>query len=111
MKERFIALMIAKWITFHIKYKPDPEIIVYLLESVYGTEIIQLFQQKLVSNLNHHEYEWSRENIQGMKVSVDFLCEFGQLILNKGVIYGKRLLFVLADLVVKCWRFIRQRKW
>ena len=63
----------------------------YLLESVYGTEIIQLFQEKLVSNLNHHEYEWSRENIQGMKASVDFLCEFGQLILNKGVIHGKRL--------------------
>lgn len=73
------------------QYKPDPQISVYLLEEVYGMEITKLFQDKLVAYFRNHTYEWNREDIQGMKVSSELLCEFGQLIMNKGIIYGKRL--------------------
>lgn len=73
------------------QYKPDPQIIVYLLEEVYGMEITKLFQDKMVSYFRNYTFEWNREDIQGMKVSSELLCEFGQLIINKGIIYGKRL--------------------
>lgn len=73
------------------KYKPDPQIIVYLLEAVYGIEITQLFRIKILSYFKNRDFEWVRDDIQGMKVSIKLLDEFGQLLLNKGVIEGKRL--------------------
>ena len=73
------------------QYKPDPQIIVYLLEEVYGLPITDLLQIKLISHLKNDIYEWDRDDIQGMKVSLQLLSEFGQLILNRGTIYGKRL--------------------
>lgn len=73
------------------QYKPDPQIIVYLLEEVYGLEITQLFETKIISCFKNKNYEWDRDDIQGMKVSIQMLDELGQLLLNKGVINGKRL--------------------
>ena len=73
------------------QYKPDPQIIVYLLEEIYGVEITQLFQTKLISCFENKDYEWDRDDVQGMKVSIQLLDEFGQLLLNKGVIGGRRL--------------------
>ena len=77
-------------ITF--QYKPDPQIIVYLLEEVYGMEITKLFEEKLLSHFTYRTYQWSRENIEDLRVSVGLLNEFGQLMLNKGVV-GERRLF------------------
>ena len=73
------------------QYKPDPQIIVYLLEEVYGVEITQLFKTKIIACFKNKDYEWDRDDIQGMKVSIPLLEELGQLLLNKGVIGGKRL--------------------
>lgn len=73
------------------QYKPDPQIIVYLLEEVYGMEITKLFEEKLLSHFTNRTYQWSRDNIENMRVSVDLLNDFGQLMLNKGTVGEKRL--------------------
>ena len=73
------------------QYKPDPQIIVYMLEEVYGVEITELFRTKIVSYFVNKDYKWDKNDIQGMKVSVPMLSELGQLMLSKGVINGKRL--------------------
>lgn len=72
-------------------YKPDPQIIVYLLEEIYGLEITELLKRKLLSCFENKVYEWDRNDIEGMKVSIQMLDEFGQLILNKGMLHGKRV--------------------
>ena len=73
------------------QYKPDSQIIVYLLEEIYGLEITELFNTKIISNFINKNYEWNREDIQGMKVYIGVLNELGQLLLNKGSINEKRL--------------------
>lgn len=73
------------------QYKPDPQIITYMMEEIYGLEITELFQTKIISYFTNQDYEWDREDIQSMKVSIQLLNEFGQLLLNKGIINGKRL--------------------
>lgn len=73
------------------QYKPDPQIIVYLLEEIYGLEITELFETKILSYFTNKDFEWSRSDIQGMKVSIQLLNELGQLLLNKGTINGMRL--------------------
>lgn len=73
------------------QYKPDPQIIVYLLEEVYGMEITKLFEEKLLSHFTNRTYRWNRDNIENMRVSVDLLNDFGQLMLNKGTVGEKRL--------------------
>ncbi|WP_167957033.1 serine hydrolase [Anaerosporobacter faecicola] len=73
------------------QYKPDPQILVYLLEEIYGLEITELFKLKIISHFTNKDYEWDRDDIQGMKTSVPLLDELGLLFLNKGVIGGKRL--------------------
>lgn len=72
-------------------YKPDPQIIVYLLEEVYDTEITKLFETKLLSHFKNASYQWDRENIEDIQVSIQLLDEMGQLLLNKGVIGETRL--------------------
>ena len=73
------------------QYKPDPQIIVYLLEEVYKTEITKLFETKILSHFKLIDYRWDRERIEDMQVSIQMLDELGQLLLNKGVIGGTRL--------------------
>ncbi|MBQ6996249.1 MAG: serine hydrolase [Lachnospiraceae bacterium] len=73
------------------QYKPDPQIIVYLLEEVYDMEITKLFEEKLLSHFTNRTYQWNRDNIENMRVSVDILNDFGQLMLNKGTVGEKRL--------------------
>lgn len=73
------------------QYKPDPQIIVYLLEEIYKTEITQLFETKLLHHFRNTDYQWNREDIQDMQVSIQLLDEFGQLLLSKGVVGESRL--------------------
>lgn len=73
------------------QYKPDPQIIVYLLEEIYRVEITELFKTKIISCFISKDYEWDRDDIEGMRVSVELLDELGQLLLNKGVVNGRRL--------------------
>ena len=40
------------------QYKPDPQIIVYLLEEIYGLEITELFHAKIVSCFLNKDYNW-----------------------------------------------------
>lgn len=73
------------------QYKPDPQIIVYLLEEIYRLEITELFRTRIISYFVNKDYQWDKNDIQGMKVSAPMLNELGQLLLNKGIISGKRL--------------------
>ena len=73
------------------QYKPDPQIIVYLLEEIYGLEITELFHAKIISNFVNKNYKWDKNDIQGMEVSPPMLNELGQLMLNKGMVNGQRL--------------------
>lgn len=73
------------------QYKPDPQIIVYLLEEIYGLGITELFHAKVISNFVNKDYKWDKDDIQGMEVSPFMLNELGQLMLNKGEINRKRL--------------------
>lgn len=73
------------------KYKPDPQIVVYLLEQVYGMEITKLFETKILTHFENTNYQWNRENIEGMQVSIQLLDELGRLMLNKGSVGATRL--------------------
>lgn len=39
------------------QYKPDPQIIVYLLEEIYGLDITELFDLKIISRFVNKDYE------------------------------------------------------
>ncbi|HXK53687.1 MAG TPA: serine hydrolase domain-containing protein [Hyphomicrobiales bacterium] len=71
------------------RYKPDPQIIVYLLEKVYGMDIIKLFERKLLAHFKHTGYCWNRDDIEDMRVCIGMLDELGQLLLHKGVLNGQ----------------------
>lgn len=73
------------------QYKPDPQIIVYLLEEVYGMEITKLFTEKILPYFVNNNYQWDRDRIEDLHVSIQFLDEWGQLLLNKGVVGETRL--------------------
>lgn len=73
------------------QYKPDSQIIVYLLEEIYDLDITELFETKIIAHFTNKNYEWNRNDIQGMKVSIPLLNELGELLLNKGTINGIRL--------------------
>ena len=68
------------------KYKPDPQIIVYLLENIYQCNIVELFQSKIVKYFNDKKFIWQSENIQDMSVSIGMLDELCRLMLHKGKI-------------------------
>lgn len=73
------------------QYKPDPQIIVYLLEEVYGMEITKLFAEKILPYFESNNYQWDRDRIEDLQVSIQFLDEWGQLLLNMGVVGETRL--------------------
>ena len=73
------------------QYKPDPQIIVYLLEEVYGMEITKLFAEKILPYFENNNYQWDKDRIEDLQVSIQFLDEWGQLLLNKGVVGETRL--------------------
>lgn len=75
----------------NFKYKPDPQIIVYLLEEVYNMDIIKLFETKILTHFKHTNYYWNKDNIQNMQVCIGMLDELGQLLLQKGVLNDKIL--------------------
>ncbi len=74
------------------EYKPDPQIIVFLLEQVYGADITEILKNKLLKHFKYHGFVWERNQIENMKVSLGVLSDFAQLMLNRGVI-GKERLF------------------
>lgn len=71
------------------EYKPDPQIMIYLIEDLYGDNFIHIIDQNLFKPLGIKNWQWSRDNIENMKISVDDLTLFGQLYLNKGHHLGK----------------------
>ena len=46
------------------QYKPDPQIIVYLLEEIYGLGITELFHAKVISNFVNKDYKWDKDDIK-----------------------------------------------
>ena len=66
------------------QYKPDPQIIVYLLEEIYHESITELFRSRLLSCFSSRACEWDREDVQGMRLSLPLLNELGRLMLNQG---------------------------
>jgi len=73
----------------NFEYKPDPQIIIYLLEDLYEKDIISIANENLFKPLGISKWEWTRDDIEGMSISVDDLEIFGQLYLNKGMYKGK----------------------
>ncbi len=72
------------------EYKPDPQIAVYLLEDLYGKDIVKIAEEKLFDPLKITQWAWERINIEGMRISLDGLVRFAELYLNKGMYNGKR---------------------
>jgi CubicO group peptidase (beta-lactamase class C family) len=72
------------------EYKPDPQITVYLLEDLYGEDIVKIAEGKLFEPLGITQWAWDRSNIEGMRISLDGLERFAELYLSKGVYHGKR---------------------
>jgi CubicO group peptidase (beta-lactamase class C family) len=73
----------------NFEYKPDPQIMIYLIEDLYAKSIINIVDDKLFRPLGIKNWEWSRDDIENMKISVDDLTLLGQLYLNKGNYLGK----------------------
>lgn len=73
----------------NFEYKPDPQIMIYLIEDLYGENIINIIDEKLFKPLGIKNWEWSRVDIENMRISVDDLTLLGQLYLNKGHYLGK----------------------
>ena len=67
-------------------YKPDPQIIAYLLEDIYGISITELANMKVLSYISYGSWSWNRENIQGLQVSIHVLDELGKIYLHKGMV-------------------------
>lgn len=72
-------------------YKPDPQIVIYLLEDLYQMSIVHLIDEKLMKPFECDHWSWNREDVQGMQCSVKILESLGQLYLQKGVWNGKQL--------------------
>lgn len=73
-------------------YKPDAQILVYLLEDLYQLSIVELFDQKLAKYYPELTYSWNRDDIENLQVPIQFLDELGKIYLNKGMI-GENVLF------------------
>lgn len=74
------------------EYKPDPQIMIYLLEDLYGNNIVNIADEKIFKPLGIRKWKWNRDDIENMKISVDDLDIFGGLYLKKGL-YMKKCLF------------------
>ena len=73
-------------------YKPDPQIAVCLLEHVYGKPVDALFGEKIGRRL-HAPYQWNRDSIEGMRLSIDALEGLGRMLLDRGLgIFGEEYL-------------------
>ena len=73
----------------NFEYKPDPQIMIYLIEDLYGKNIVNIMDEKLFKPLGINNWEWNRDDIESIKISVDDLTIFGQLYLKKGNYMGK----------------------
>lgn len=71
------------------EYKPDPQIMIYLIEDLYSKNFIDIVDEKLFKPLGIKNWEWNRDDIENLRISVDDLALFGQLYLNKGNYLGK----------------------
>ena len=66
------------------EYKPDPQIMIYLIEKLTGKEFIDYIDEKLMRPLGIKRYKWERSNIEDMHIEIDELIKLGELYLNKG---------------------------
>ncbi len=62
---------------------------IYLLEDLYDKNIVTIADEKLFQPLEIRKWEWDRNDIENMRISVDDLDTFGELYLNKGRYMGK----------------------
>lgn len=73
----------------NFEYKPDPQIMIYLMEDIYHKDIIHLMDDKLFRPLGIKEWEWDRDNIENLRISVNDLDKLGEFYLKKGIFLGK----------------------
>jgi CubicO group peptidase (beta-lactamase class C family) len=71
------------------EYKPDPQIMSYLIEEITHTSFIEYTDVKLFREIGINDWEWRREDIEGLMLSVDGLGRFADLFLCKGNYKGK----------------------
>ncbi|MGC6175640.1 serine hydrolase domain-containing protein [Lacrimispora sp. 38-1] len=67
-------------------YKPDPQIIVYLLERIYEKGIVEIMQENLICKLGNDKWNWNRNRIEDMQLPIKTLDRFGELYLQCGKI-------------------------
>jgi len=66
------------------EYKPDPQIIVYLLEKLTGNEFISYADEKLMKPLGIKHYTWKKLHMEDMRINMGELVKLGELYLCKG---------------------------
>ncbi len=67
-------------------YKPDPQIIVYLLERIYEKGIVEIMQENLICKLGNDKWNWDRNRIEDIQLPIKILDRFGELYLQSGKI-------------------------
>ncbi len=50
-----------------------------------------MFKKKILSYFKNTNYHWDRERVEEIQVSIQFMDEWGQLLLNKGIVDDMRL--------------------
>ena len=66
------------------EYKPDPHIMMLLIENLTNKDFIDYANEKLMEPLGINQYIWEKCYIEDLKISMDDLIKLGILYLNKG---------------------------
>ena len=65
-------------------YKPDPQILIYLLEYVYQKGIVELMNENLVRRIGDYRWNWVAERPEEMHLPIGLMDNFGKLYLHHG---------------------------
>ena len=65
-------------------YKPDPQIIIYLLEYVYQKDIVELMNENLIRRIGNYGWNWESGKPEEMQLSIELMDNFGKLYLHCG---------------------------
>lgn len=68
------------------EYKPDPQILIYLLKKITGKPFISYVRENVFAPLGIQRYQWDTDmvNIQEMKMPLFEVAKLGQLYLAQG---------------------------
>lgn len=75
------------------EYKPDPQLLVYLIEKITEQSLISYVKEKLFAPLGIQNYQWDTgmANIQEMKMPLYEMAKLGHLFLAQGKWQGQQV--------------------